>query len=410
MRRASFVAPLLLIGIGVVFLIRNIYPDIPLLEYLSRFWPWLLIAWGALRVVEVVLWKAQERPLPPSGVSGGEWLLILFICVFGGGLHAAHGFANGNWPGQIRVDGMDFFGEPFEYPVDVQKISAPNAHIILENFRGDARISGGDNAILKVTGKRIVRTMRREEAERANTASTIEITGDAGNLVIRTSQESRGDARRVTYNLEIAVPKGAQVEIRGQGGDLNVEDLAGVVLNSERGDVRLKNISGPSTINLRRGDVHIEAAHLAGQMEVSSGDVEASDLSGPVKISARSGDIKISRVTGALDVDVTRGDLELNPGAITGPIHAHSRSGDISLALPPSAQFSVEASTSNGDVSNDFSSVKTDTNGRRGSLHGTVGTGPSVDLRTERGDIALRKASDVDGKRTPAKPLEKVEQ
>ena len=57
----------------------------------------------------------------------------------------------------------------------------------------------------------------REDADRANSSSSIEITGDPGNLVIRPSQEPRRENSRVTYNLQIAVPKGAQVEIRGQG-------------------------------------------------------------------------------------------------------------------------------------------------------------------------------------------------
>jgi len=32
MRRASLVAPLLLIGIGLLFLARNVFPELPLLD------------------------------------------------------------------------------------------------------------------------------------------------------------------------------------------------------------------------------------------------------------------------------------------------------------------------------------------------------------------------------------------
>ena len=411
MRRASFVAPLLLIGIGVIFLIRNIYPNVPFMEYAARFWPWVLIAWGGLRLVEIISWKAQERPLPARGISGGEWLLIAFICLFGSAVHAAHGFSTDGWPSQIRVDGMDLFGEPFEYPVTVEKPSSPAPHVLLENFRGDVRVTGGEAPLVKISGRRIVRTMQREEADRVNTASEIEITGDANNLVVHPRAQSSFEARRVTYNLEVTVPKGARVEIHGQNGDLNAEALSGIVMTSDRGDVRVRNISGPSQITLRRGDVHLEAAAVAGQLEISSGDVDASDITGPVKIAARSGDIKVEKLKGALDVNVTRGDLSLRPGQLSGPIHAHSRSGDISLALPSTTQFTMDASTGNGDVSSDFAEIKPETTGRRGGIHGSVGKGPTVELRTDRGDLSLRKATaSSTPAKTPDKPLEKTDQ
>ena len=53
MRRTSFVAPLLLIAIGGLFLARNIYPEMPLSIWVSRYWPLILIVWGLLRIVEI---------------------------------------------------------------------------------------------------------------------------------------------------------------------------------------------------------------------------------------------------------------------------------------------------------------------------------------------------------------------
>ena len=71
MRRHSVVAPLVLIGIGALFLARNLMPELPLLDYLAKYWPFLLILWGALRLGEVLFWAASEKPLPIAGVSGG---------------------------------------------------------------------------------------------------------------------------------------------------------------------------------------------------------------------------------------------------------------------------------------------------------------------------------------------------
>ncbi len=57
MRRGSVIGPLILIGLGVLFLFRNLWPDIPLVDLISRFWPFLLIAWGGIRLIEILFWS-----------------------------------------------------------------------------------------------------------------------------------------------------------------------------------------------------------------------------------------------------------------------------------------------------------------------------------------------------------------
>ena len=50
MKRRSLAGPLLLILIGVWFLMSTLRPDLPLLDLAARFWPFVLIGWGALRL------------------------------------------------------------------------------------------------------------------------------------------------------------------------------------------------------------------------------------------------------------------------------------------------------------------------------------------------------------------------
>src|SRR5579863_7560883 len=83
MRRASLLAPLLLIGLGALFLARNVYPDLRLLDYLAKYWPFLLILWGVLRLGEILYWGATRQPFPRSGISGGEWGLVVLLCFLG---------------------------------------------------------------------------------------------------------------------------------------------------------------------------------------------------------------------------------------------------------------------------------------------------------------------------------------
>ena len=53
MRRRSVAGPLILILIGGLFLWNNLRPDIPIWELLSQYWPFFLIAWGVLQLIEI---------------------------------------------------------------------------------------------------------------------------------------------------------------------------------------------------------------------------------------------------------------------------------------------------------------------------------------------------------------------
>src|SRR5580658_8567167 len=104
MRRGSLFAPLLLIGLGLLFLARNLYPDLRLMDYLAKFWPLLLVLWGVLRIAEVLFWASTRQALPTSGVTPGEWLFVILLCCFGATLHAVRGFS-GWFPGTIELGG-----------------------------------------------------------------------------------------------------------------------------------------------------------------------------------------------------------------------------------------------------------------------------------------------------------------
>src|SRR5205814_618156 len=80
-----------LIGIGLLFLARNVFPELQLLDYLAKYWPLLLVIWGGLRLLEILVWAASSKPLPARGLSRGEWVLIVFLCFVGVSLHAVRG-------------------------------------------------------------------------------------------------------------------------------------------------------------------------------------------------------------------------------------------------------------------------------------------------------------------------------
>jgi DUF4097 and DUF4098 domain-containing protein YvlB len=371
------------------------------------------------------------------------------------------------WPEHIQLQGLDLFdGERYEYPLSAEKASSRAPHILIEDFRGDAKINGVDSAsgadIVKVTGHKTIRGVNQHQADRRNETSPLDITGNTDNVVIDLHQVQTPGSARVSATLEINVPKGSSVEIHGRNGDLEINDITGsATITSDNAGVRLKNIGGDARVDLRRSDlVHmsgvkgavaikgrgsdiqleevggpvsvdgsyfgtialqklakplhftgpqseINIESIPGQVSISGGEVSASKVTGPVHLSARSRDVQINDFTGPLDVTLERGDLSLRPGLPLGRIQAHSRSGDIRLSLPAAAQFTLNASTNNGDISNPFGGGLTlDAKGRHSTLRGAVGGGAAIDLETQRGDITVQKAVAA-GSNTP---LEKLDQ
>ncbi|HBY63973.1 MAG TPA: hypothetical protein DEH78_29470 [Solibacterales bacterium] len=463
MKRSSLVAPMLLILIGGLFLFNNLRPDLPLLEMLGRYWPFLLIGWGFLRLVEITYWFSQRRPLPLSGISGGEWTLVVLIALVGGGIFFAH---NTSWPrGSIGIRGIEVFGESYDYPISADKPGVGKApRVVIENLRGNVRIVGAGGEDVRLTGRKTVRAFDNAAADKANDQTPLEVTTPSANVVlIRTNQERSGGDQRISADLEITVPKGATIEARARYGDFDISDLEGAVdISSDNAGVRLQNIGGGVRLDLRKSDVvraikvkgnvelrargqDIQLEDIEGQVTISGsysgdlelrrlakpvkyegaytefrierlpgefrmgiGDITGSNLVGPVRINAnRSKDIELNDFTEAMEITVDRGDVHLRPGKnALGRMSVRTRSGDLELALPEKARFDLVASTRRGSVDNEYG-APIQSEGERdrgGTLTGKSGSGPELRLDTDRGNVVVRKSDGASEALAPDPP------
>jgi DUF4097 and DUF4098 domain-containing protein YvlB len=463
MRRSSLVGPLILIAIGILFLARNLYPDLPLMDFLARYWPFLLIGWGILRLAEILFWAATSRPLPSRGMSGGEWVLVVFLVMIGWSMWAGHehGWLRGN---RINIGGLEMFGEPFDFPLEAKKAAVGKTpQIVIESFRGNARVLGADIEEVQVTGRKSIRALQRADADKADKNSPFEIVANGSQIIIRTNQDRAPDSSRVSADLEIKVPKGASLSAVGRYGDFDVNDLSGgVEIVSDNAGIRLQNIGGNVRIDTRRSDIvratgvkgsvdlkgrgtdldlqdiagpvtvsasyvgmvqfralakpvryeaqntEFTAERVPGQVRITLSDLNASDIVGPVRVQARSKDVQMVNVSQSVEIALDRGDVEIRPGTLPlGKYDVRTRSGDIEFAIPEKAQLDLSASTDRGEISNDFGSVfQGSQSGHGASLKGTLGSGPRVVLSTSRGTVNVRKSSGTEQTSTirPALP------
>ncbi|MGD0668324.1 MAG: DUF4097 family beta strand repeat-containing protein [Bryobacteraceae bacterium] len=453
MRPRSLTGPLILVIIGGLFLWRNFHPEAPIYEILALYWPFLLILWGLLRLIEVAWPGSSWR----SGFSGGEVVLIVLICIFGATMWA--GYRNGiRWSG----DSLSIFGNEYDYPVSAKAPAAGMKRIVFDVARGNIKVTGDDTNEVVVSGNKVIRSFGREDADRTNNNTPIEIVPEGDHLLVRANQDRAPGNQRVSDDIEVTVPRAMAVEASGRRGDFEIGDLNGdVELGGARGDVRLsrlggnakvevshsdtiravdvkgnidvqgegsdlslENVQGQVTINgaftgtldfknlakplqfegARNTELHVEA--VPGNISMDMGEFTANGLVGPVRLITRSRDIKIGGFTQAMTVETEHGNIELDPGMPVPAIEARSGVGNIELTLPEKAAFQLDATAEHGDATNDFGPpIQKDASGRSATLKGKVGDGPSIQLTASHGEVEVRKGEEsVRPPDTPAAP------
>jgi len=459
MRRGSVVGPLILIGLGVLFLIRNMVPDIPLWDVLSRFWPALLVVWGGLRLVEILFLAMTSRPLPRFGISGGEWIVVILVCIVGGSAHEARHYSA--WfPNQRALRGLVVnMGESFDYPMpETEKQCSHNCRILIENFRGNAKIVGTNTTVVKLSGRKSIRAFQQTEADKANTITPVELIMQGDQMIVRTNQSRVSDSLLVATDLELEVPNTASVEAHGRSGDFDISDIKGNVdLSSDNAGIRLEKIGGTVRVETRRSDivrandvkgsvdlkgrgqdleltdiagtvtvngtyvgqvqfrnlsqsvryedpqVTLNLEKLPGQIHIGGGECTGENLIGPVRLTARSRDIHLSNFTQSLELNLERGDVQLSPGKTIPSMDVKiAHSGDIELGLADGAKFDLKASTSRGEAHNDYGPALTVDDQRHGATiaSSSGGGGPLLRLETARGTLTVRKG-EIEESETP---------
>jgi DUF4097 and DUF4098 domain-containing protein YvlB len=451
MRRRSLTGPLMLLIIGGLFLWHNLHPEAPLFELASQYWPFILIGWGLLRLVEVLFspddgWRGS--------FTGGEVVLVVLLCFAGMAVFQAHQYGI-----RFNTGGLQWFGEQYDYPVAVNAPAAGMKRIVFENPRGNIKVTGGDVQQITVNGHKYVRAYNHADADRTNGNTPVELVPQGDQLLVRSNQDRAPDNQRVSDDLEVVVPRSMAVEAHGGNtGDFEIEDVAGTVdLASNHGDVRLSKIGGDARLDVGRSSViravdvkgkvdlngrgtDVELENISGQVTITGsydgtlefknlakplqfegtrntqinvqavpgqismdrGEFSGSGLVGPVKLVTDARDIKMQKFTQSLELETQHGDVELQPGSPMPSIEARSGFGNVVLILPDKAAFRLDATADRGEAINDYGQpIVREMDGRTGRLKGNLGDGPAMHLTAHRGSIEVRKEGTEPSEVTP---------
>lgn len=438
---------ILLLGTGTLLLIRN-YHGLDLLRVLEHWWPLLLIAFGIVKLYERTAGSRFGDANSPR-VTGSEIALVAGMLALIGLVVAIDIIKK-----EHGIDITDFNGESFSFDVNVEPKTVPaNARILIQTGRGDITVhSASENRIL-VSAKKTAHAWNEESAKHTTEHITAEIVQNGDSYEVRPAGSNSGDSR-VSLDLEVTVPEkslltlktekgdiavsdmGAElnitdmngdVEVRGNNGDVSVDvRKGGVKISDNKGNVRISGKGGPIDATSATGSLTVDGdfygpiradkiakgvryvsaktdltlSQLAGHLELGSGNLEILDAPGNLAVRTRDNDVSIENAGGKLKVENRNGNIELRfASPPKEDIDVTNSSSGISISLPSSSSFDLQADCQSCDIDSEFSGAGLQGNaadsGESHHLAGKYGNGhgPKISLKTSYGSITLRRTT-----------------
>jgi hypothetical protein len=446
-RGSSVFSGLVLIFIGLLLLLHN-YRGFELTGIILRWWPLILIFWGAIKIYERTAGARGSAP-GASRITSGEVFLVL-------GLLALVGIVVGVDQARRRLPGMDDvdigIGEAFASSIDVTPKAVPaNARVTVRGGRGNIVVRASDEPEIRVSGKVNVKSWSEATAKKLSERVSAEIVQNGDGYEVRPT--GSGGNSRVRVDMDVTVPKKALLTVHSEKGDISVSDLASQVnIDNGSGDIEVRGTGGDVSLDMRHGDAKISdtkgdvkisghggsveivnasgsftingefvgpiradkvakgvrfvshrtdltLTQLSGHMEASSGNLEVVDAPGNLILRTRDEDITIENAGGKIKIEDRNGNIQVRfSSPPKDDIEITNSSAAITLTLPESSSFEISADCHSGNVDSEFESdtlKKTSTDSGDSHLEGKYGhgRGPKITLKTSYGSISIHKTS-----------------
>ncbi|MBZ5515111.1 MAG: DUF4097 family beta strand repeat-containing protein [Acidobacteriia bacterium] len=451
-RRGSIFWALTLIAIGGIFLYHNFNPTVRPWHIIAKYWPLIIIFWGVSKLIDYLQARAHPDTTPFPLFSVGEAILLFLVLCFGTMVSNVVLRPWQEWPAAFGIDLGDediakLFLNPYTYTETLTQPAKPEAHLIIEDQRGDVEIHAGDQPVIEAIVKKTIRAEDEPAAKKLDNQLKVEIVEQAGAYLLRSNRRSLPEGGRwVRLDVVLRVPKETSTDLTAESGDLVVDGLKGnqnlTVLN---GDVRATNLEGLVRIHKSGGSVVVRevkgnvdldgrgrdvettgvtgtvsvngdfsgdvqfarvgqailflssrtemtAQKLAGRMNMELGSLDARGIDGPFEIATKQKDISLEDFKHSVKISTSNGDVRLQTSTpLTQPVTVEVNKGGIDLEVPAKGSFQVDASSQHGDVACDFPGLKVSKEGETPTISGTLGKGgPLVRLQTSYGTIHLK--------------------
>jgi DUF4097 and DUF4098 domain-containing protein YvlB len=447
----SFFWGLILIAAGSIFLLKNLGYDVPVWTGIARWWPALLIVWGLIKLIDYARLKRAGETGPLFGA--GEVVLLIVVIMSGTALTAAANmspdFASLFEMADINI--FDITGNSYHFTEHYEQDVPSASSIEIINRYGNVEVVPAETDRIVVDVDKTVIAHNEAEAAEHSKVLMYSIVQEGSRYRVISNynrDENRGRGRRFKTSLVVRVPKRSAIVLDNRNGAVDVSGLTGdqkitnsfgkvtltgivgavsisnrndtvavdgiegeTTIFNEFGNVEARNVTGTFELRHRNGNVEVEAVKGDARISSAFGSIDVKDVQGALSVSARNTSVEVSRVENDVVVDNQFQSIELDSikGSVKvsnkngnvdirytepprGNIQVNSQFGDVTVALPASSNFSIDAKTRFSPVSSDFSELRLTDDHERNTITGQVGTGgPEIRIENRNGSIRIEK-------------------
>lgn len=200
----------------------------------------------------------------------------------------------------------------------VETVLSPN--IVVEECLGDLSVHGADRSLL-----------------------TISLRNGADALSLRREEEDVFLTLRADAHL--VCPRAARLTLATVRGDLRVRDISGpLTVGAVSGDGVLRRV-GPLTLGETYGDLSLHGATGEVRIREVFGDARLQEVDGPLSVRAVRGDLRAGGLRGGAAVESVGADLRLRPPYVAGAVYRFGVGSTARIVVPADAnvRFTLRA-------------------------------------------------------------------
>jgi len=212
-------------------------------------------------------------------------------------------------------------------------------------------------------------------------------------------------------DIELDVPRGANLQLQTRDADVSVSGVAGVKVVTQGGTVSIQRVTRVVDATSIGGDISVQDSRAAIKLHSVGGSIDARGVApgaaGDIcEAGSVGGDISLAQIShGQVIVGTVSGDVSFSSSLARGGRYSFQAiSGDLSLSLPADSSFRLNANLGQGSqVDSDFllrsllsAADKSDPLKKRGlgvqRIEAIYGTGEAlINLSYFGGSVELRK-------------------
>ncbi len=198
--------------------------------------------------------------------------------------------------------------------------TTPSPTIVVEECLGDLSVQGTDEPRLTISLR--------------NGADALSLRREGENVFLTL----RADAH-------LSCPRGTRLTLATVRGDLRVRDISGpLTVGAVSGDGILRRV-GPLTLGEIYGDLSLQGA--AGEVRIREvfGDARLQEVDGPLSVRAIRGDLRAAGLRGGAAVENIGADLRLRPPYVSGAVYGFGVGSTARIVVPADAsvRFALRA-------------------------------------------------------------------